>query len=170
MFGGIAARRLTPAGVDSTEIFLREAKIHYLVIGRARISAVIDDARWAKSLRLEPERVYARTADGIFLTRLRSLSKAERELSAQGDWLRVHQSILVNAARIEWLELAGTKRKLVGFELRDGTPRRRRGRDRSVVPTHSPSTPVPFWVHAKSKDQDDQEAQVEKSNQRLGTR
>ena len=133
MIGGIAARRVSSTGVDSTEIVLQQEKINFLFIGRRRISQIIDDAPWATSLRLAPERVYARTADGVFLTRLKSLSEAERLLREYGPWLRVHQSALVNASLIKWIELGATTRKLIGFETKDG---RRTGEGVEIGPTY----------------------------------
>lgn len=130
---GIVARRVAPTGIDSTEIVLQEDKIRFLMIGRPRLSTIIEDAPWARTLSLARDHVYARTADGVFLTRFRSLAEAEEKLTAYGGWLRLHQSSLVNASRMKWIELGATKRKLVGFELQDGRPT---GESLEIGPTY----------------------------------
>jgi hypothetical protein len=92
-------------GDEAHDVLIALDEILYFFTGAALSQRVIHASWTAPTPPLRPDRLYARTGKGIFLTYVRTLTELQ---------LTIHQSLIVNIQKITDLELRD-KLKQVGF-------------------------------------------------------
>jgi hypothetical protein len=100
-------------GDEAHDVLIALDEILYFFTGAALSQRVIHASWTAPTPPLRPDRLYARTGKGIFLTYVRTLTELQQRLDPSG-FLTIHQSLIVNIQKITDLELRD-KLKQVGF-------------------------------------------------------
>jgi hypothetical protein len=93
-------------------------EILYLFVGYASSRGLVAGA-WNRARTLRRDRVYLRTSQDLFRTHYRSITAASGRLDP-AQFIRIHQSILVNLNRVTEIDLTG-KVKLLGVGVSNGT-------------------------------------------------
>ena len=93
----LAVRKFTGSGFEKELSFLAVVDILYLFTAAASKRDRIG-ARWIGSVALPDDKVYVRTADGLFLTKFDNLEEILHRLDS---FLRIHNSIALNETKIK---------------------------------------------------------------------
>ena len=107
----ITVRKLTNHGVEERMTIVPLDDILYFFTAGALSQRPVIDAKWCHLKRFAPGRVYVRTAEGVFVTRVRTLAKMLARLPK--NFVEIHKSLAVNVDEIKDLDFAA-KLKQVG--------------------------------------------------------
>lgn len=99
----LAVRRV---GEDNERFTLISVDEILYIFSGAALSRRLLDTTWSRQLFLRRDRIYVRTAKGLFVTQLRSLTEISRRLDP-ARFLAIHQSIVVNLQKLSEIDLRG---------------------------------------------------------------